>query len=143
MPQRPGRRLGHHGQAAARIGYRVIACFYRVQHRAARHHVIHQLVGGDAKAVQRNALPADVGNVKLLQQRGYLTLGNRRKKPHVVQTLSLNTLRQARLFVPVANQHKRNIFMLQQSSCIQQNIQRIGHAMRARVAHHHAPGRPQ
>mmetsp|Transcript_22370 Transcript_22370/g.88416 ORF Transcript_22370/g.88416 Transcript_22370/m.88416 type:complete len:497 (-) Transcript_22370:1609-3099(-) len=136
-----GRVLRRHGEARAGLGHRVIARLDRVQHRAAGHQVVDQLVGRDAEAVDGRALPADVGNVELAQQRRDLGLGDGRKEAHVLQPLGGRALRQAGRLVATANQHKAQRLALQLGRRVQQHVQRIRQAHRTGIAHDDAPRR--
>ena len=100
-------RLRRDGQAAAGLGHRVVAGLDRVQHGHAGHHVVHQLVRRDAEAVQRLALPADVGDVGGGQQRRDLRLRARRRTGALGERLVGRTrCAQPRLLVAVADQHE-------------------------------------
>ena len=56
-----------------------------MQHGTAGHHVVHQLVGRDAEAVDRQLAPADVQRVALGQKRRHRALGDGRQEADVTQ----------------------------------------------------------
>ena len=128
-----GNRLwvgGRHGQAAACFKHGVVASFYRVQHHATRHHVVHQFIGRNAKAVNGHALPADIGNANLRQKSGNLCFGDGVEKSHCALQAQLCGLRlQSSFFVAAAHQNKAKGLLFEQGGSLQQHIKRIGCAV--------------
>ena len=117
-----------------------------MQHRAAGHHVVHQLVRRDAEAVDGHALPADVGDVDAGQEARDLALGDRREHRDAgLQALGAHPLGQAIALVAAADHHEgdRGAGIAQPLGRVQQRVERIGQAHRAGVAHHRAPGGPR
>ena len=109
-----------------------------MQHHTTRHHVVHEFVGRNAKAVNGHALPADVGDIKLRQKSRYVRFGDGIEKRHVLQAPLLRLLLQGGFFVAAAHQYKAEGFGLHVRGGLQQHLQRIGRAVRAGIAHHFA-----
>ena len=103
-----------------------------MQHRAAGHHVVHQLVRRDAEAVDRHPLPADVGDVERARNAGICAFGIGAQQRTLASASRRDALRQPRLLVAVADEHERERLVAQQRGRIEQHVERVRQAHASR-----------